>query len=94
MHFLSNLEHFSNIQPFVFRGAVVDTDGSARFVHDLKLQCGNAFPASVSHFPLTGAVPQSLCQEEHVLDSLRHLQCPMLIVLGTKGWLLRCQSST
>lgn len=31
----------------VVRGAVVDADATARFVHDLKLQCGNAFPASV-----------------------------------------------
>jgi hypothetical protein len=34
---------------FVCRGAAVDADGSVRFVHDLKLQCGNAFPASVSY---------------------------------------------
>jgi hypothetical protein len=72
----------------VGRGAVVDVDGSAHFVHDLKLQCGNAFPASVSIVTCCCAThaSQFTRQEEHVLDSLRQLQCPLLFVLGTKGW--------
>ena len=72
----------------VGRGAVVDVDGSAHFVHDLKLQCGNAFPASVSNLACCCAThaSQFTRQEEHVLDSLRQLQCPLLFVLGTKGW--------
>lgn len=79
----------------VGRGAVVDVDGSAHFVHDLKLQCGNAFPASVSNLTccctthasqFTTHASQFTRQEEHVLDSLRQLQCPLLFVLGTKGW--------
>lgn len=74
---------------FTTRGAVVEADGSAHFVHDMKLQCGNPFPASVGALAVATrliCVAQFSLQEEHVLDALRHLQCPLLIVLGTKGW--------
>jgi len=87
----SHVSHFQNVDSGC-RGAIVDADGSARFIHDMKLQCGNAFPASVGTLSSGCSANFLICltpfclQEEHVLDALRQLQCPLLIVLGTNGW--------
>jgi hypothetical protein len=78
---------------FTTRGAVVEADGSAHFVHDMKLQCGNPFPASVGALAVATrliCVAQFSLQEEHVLDAYRSWHQRMVCFPPTVSLLFVC----